>query len=281
MVRRLVQQKQVGLLEQKFGERDAHLPAAREFFGQAGPVIAMKAETRENLTDLRFERIAVAGNEFVFELLVTVGDVGVFGARMVEFRHAARERLHFFFDGIEFGKDRQALGKNGATGHGEAVLRKVSGGDALGARDATVVERLASGKNFHDGGLAGAVRSDQTDAGFRRDEPVGVLKQKLVAIALAGAGELDHGVSSMVSRTHGAAVWESIRSSVQRVFSGGAPLLRFFCGVAPALRPVSYDALPPTAQRTGDSRTRCKTWHVAATAQAGHRYPVVRSLCPR
>jgi len=30
---------------------------------------------------------------------------------------------------------------------------------------------------------------------IRRDQPVGVLEQELVAIALAGAGELDHGVS--------------------------------------------------------------------------------------
>src|ERR1700686_576641 len=83
--------------------------------------------------------------------------------------------------------------KNGAAGHGEPVRGKVSAGDAFGARDGTVVERLAPGKDFHDGGLAGAVRSDQTDPGFWRDQPVGVLKQELVAVALAGAGELDHG----------------------------------------------------------------------------------------
>jgi len=75
-------------------------------------------------------------------------------------------------------------------------LGKVSGGDAFGTRDGAVVERLATGKDFHDGGLAGAVGSDQADVGFGRDQPVGVLEQELVAIALAGAGELDHGVST-------------------------------------------------------------------------------------
>src|SRR5437660_7063994 len=153
----------------------------------------MKAEAGEYLTDLRFERVAVAGDEFVFELLVPVGDIGVFGAGMVEFRHAAGERLHFLFDGIELGKDRQAFSENGAAGHGKAVLRKVSGGDAFGARDGAVVERFAPGKDLHDGGLAGAVRSDETDARFWRNQPVGVLKQELVAVALAGGGELDHG----------------------------------------------------------------------------------------
>ena len=151
------------------------------------------------MTDLGFERVAVAGDEFVFEPLVTVSDVGVFRARVVEFRHAASERLHFFFDGIELGKHRHALGENSAAGEGEPVLRKVSGRDAFGARDGAVVEGLASGENFHDGGLAGAIRSDQTDARFWRDQPVGVLEQELVAVALASGGELDHGSAFIVS----------------------------------------------------------------------------------
>ncbi len=164
MIGRLVEQQQIGLLQQKFCEGDAHLPAPGEFFGAARPVVAAEAKTRENLTDLRLERVAVASDEFVFELLVTVGDVGVFGARVVEFRHASGERLHFFLDGMKFGKHRHALGKNGTAGHGEAVLRKVSRGNALGARDGAVVERLAAGKNLHDGGFASTVGSNQADA---------------------------------------------------------------------------------------------------------------------
>ena len=78
MVGRLVEQQQVGLLQQKFGERDAHLPAAGEFFRLPRPVVAVKAKTGQHLADLRFERVAVAGDEFVFQLLVTVGNVGIF-----------------------------------------------------------------------------------------------------------------------------------------------------------------------------------------------------------
>ena len=96
---------------------------------------------------------------------------------------------------MEFVKHRHALGENRSAGHRQAILRKISGRDALGARDGAVVKGFASGQNLHDRGLAGAVGSDQPDARFWRDQPVGILKQKLVAIALAGAGELDHGVS--------------------------------------------------------------------------------------
>ncbi len=159
----------------------------------------MKAETGENLTDLRFERVAIARNKFVLEFLVTVGNGGVFGALVVEFRHAAGERLHFFFDGMKLGKHGQTLGENGLAGEGEAVLRKVSDGNIFGARDGAVVERFAPGKDFHYRGLAGAVRSNQANAGFWRNQPVGVFEQELVAIALAGSGKLDHGSLSIVS----------------------------------------------------------------------------------
>ena len=36
----------------------------------------MKAETGENLSDLRFERVPVTGHKFVFEPLIPVGDIG-------------------------------------------------------------------------------------------------------------------------------------------------------------------------------------------------------------
>ena len=38
MVGGLVEQQQVGLLQQQLGERDAHLPAAGKFVGLARPV---------------------------------------------------------------------------------------------------------------------------------------------------------------------------------------------------------------------------------------------------
>ena len=69
----------------------------------------------------------------MLEFLITIRDVGILGAGVVEIRHAARERLHFFFNGMEIVEHRQALGEDGAAGKCEAVLGKVSGGSALGA----------------------------------------------------------------------------------------------------------------------------------------------------
>ena len=63
VVGRLVEQEQIGFLQQKFGEGDAHLPAAREFFGLTRPVVTMKAKAGEHLTDLRLKRVAIARDE--------------------------------------------------------------------------------------------------------------------------------------------------------------------------------------------------------------------------
>ena len=47
MVGGLVQQQQVGLLQQQLDQRDAHLPAAGEFFRLPGPVFFSKTQPRK------------------------------------------------------------------------------------------------------------------------------------------------------------------------------------------------------------------------------------------
>ena len=186
MIGGLVEEEKIGLLQEEFGEGDAHLPAAGKFFGLAGPVVAPKAKPGEDFADFGFERVAVARAEFMLEFLVAVGDGGILLAQVVELGHVVGEGLHLFFHGVEIVEDRHALGKDGATGEGEAVLREVAGGNAPGARDGAIVERFKSAEDFHDGGFAGAVGADEADAGLRRDEPVGIFEEQFVAVTLAG-----------------------------------------------------------------------------------------------
>ena len=55
MVGGLVEQQQVRLLQQKLGQRDAHLPAAGKFLGLASPVVFAEAQPGQDLADLHFE----------------------------------------------------------------------------------------------------------------------------------------------------------------------------------------------------------------------------------
>ena len=67
MVGRLVEQQQVGLLQQQFGQGEAHLPAAGEFFGLAVPVLLYKSQPGKNGADLGLDGIAVAGLKFMLD----------------------------------------------------------------------------------------------------------------------------------------------------------------------------------------------------------------------
>ena len=48
MVRRLVEQQKIGLLEEQLGERDAHLPATGELFSPPLPVFLAESETAQH-----------------------------------------------------------------------------------------------------------------------------------------------------------------------------------------------------------------------------------------
>ena len=69
----LVEQQQAGLLQQQFGQRDAHLPAAGELLGLALPVFLGEAEAAEDRADLRVEGVDVVDVELVGDVGVAVG----------------------------------------------------------------------------------------------------------------------------------------------------------------------------------------------------------------
>ena len=116
MVGGLVEQQQVRLLQKQLGQREAHLPAAGEFVGQARPVFLGEPQTHQHSADFRFDGIAVAGAELVLDPVVAVSDGGIFRAGMVEFRHAVGQRFEFRLHGAQVVEHRHALGKHAAAG---------------------------------------------------------------------------------------------------------------------------------------------------------------------
>ena len=67
VVRRLIEQQQVGFGQQQFGQRDTHLPAATEFVGLPPPIFLAEAEPGQHAANLRVERIAVEGVEALLQ----------------------------------------------------------------------------------------------------------------------------------------------------------------------------------------------------------------------
>ena len=128
----------------------------------------------------------------MFDALVAVGHRGIFGAGVIEFRHAVSQGFELGFQGAQIVEDRHALGENRAPGQREAVLGKVSGRGAFGDHERAVVEGVHAGENLHQRGLAGAVAADQADVIVVGNQPVDVFEEQFVAEAFSGAGKLDH-----------------------------------------------------------------------------------------
>ena len=70
MVRRLVEQQQARPAEQELGERDAHLPAARERFGRLLHVVLREPQAAQDGGDLQIDAVALEPAEALLQLAV-------------------------------------------------------------------------------------------------------------------------------------------------------------------------------------------------------------------
>ena len=144
----LVEQQQVRLFEQQFGQRDAHLPAAGELFRVPRPIVLAEAEAGEHRSDLRLDRIAVARAELAVQPVEAVGDLRVLLAGGIQFRHAMRQGFLFLLDRADVRETRSCTRRTRcgpiATGHPAAGSRR----DAFRDGHATVVERFHAAESL-------------------------------------------------------------------------------------------------------------------------------------
>ena len=112
----LVQKQQVGMAQEELGERDAHLPAARELGTRALKVGDLKAQTGQDLAGVALELVAAQMLKAVLDLAVLVeecvdvlslfGELGDLGLQLVgALAHAA----DFLGSGHDLGEDGGVL----------------------------------------------------------------------------------------------------------------------------------------------------------------------------
>jgi len=183
---------QVGLGEQQLGECDAHLPAAREFFGSAAPVALGEAETGQHRPHLRLDRIPVARAKFVLGVMESVGHLRVFGALGVELCHPVCEGYLLVFQLAQLRENRHAFGENAPPRKRQPLLREVADRDIPGPGNRTRVESLHPRQNLEQRGFTRSVRAHNTHPVLGCNHPVHVLKEDLGPVTFPGGGELDH-----------------------------------------------------------------------------------------
>ena len=181
-----VEQQQVGFFQQQFGQGDAHLPAAGEFFRAAMPIGGRESQPAQHHSHLRLERISVAVLELGVDGVEAVGHRCVLGPGGIDFPHLLHQAFHLLFHGEQIAEHGHALRHHRAPGKRQAVLRQVAGRDPFGKADLAVVEGFKAGQGLEQSGLARAVRAHQAHAIARRDEPVEIFEQQLGAEAFSG-----------------------------------------------------------------------------------------------
>ncbi len=192
VVRRFVEQQQIGLAEEQLGEGDPHLPAARERVHRTLRVVGLEAEAAQHGGDLQVDAVAVVQPEAILQIAVA-GEQGVVLTRLDA---GIGEPL---LDGVHLGllleqglKGEADLFVDRATGVGDAVLRQVA--DRLGGRldDAARVGLFEAVQHPQQGRLAGAVRAAQSDALALADLPRHVVQQNPIAEGFRQVCELNH-----------------------------------------------------------------------------------------
>ena len=129
MVARLVEQHGVGAHEQDAGQRDAHLPAARQRADVAVHHLLAEAQPGQHLARLALQRIAAQLLEAPLHLAVALDDVfHLVGA--VGIGHGGLELFQLGGDGAHRAGAVHHLGDGAAARHLAHVLAEVADGDA-------------------------------------------------------------------------------------------------------------------------------------------------------
>ena len=176
----LVEEDDLGFLEEDFGEADAHLPAVAEGGHREVELLAQEAHTREHLLGLGLHRVAaemlvavVKVGELLGELRVGVGFV------VRAFCELVGDALHLAFHILDFGEGGDGLVPHGERGVAGEFLRQVAhavpGGDDHRAGGGLQV----AVDDFEQRGFARAVVAHQTDAVFVARHERDVLEEEV------------------------------------------------------------------------------------------------------
>jgi hypothetical protein len=189
VVGRLVEQQQVGSREQDLGERDPHLPAARQRRDVVRHLIVDEAEAVQDGLGARLELVAAEVLVARLDLAEPRDDVVEIVAGGLEPRAERGELLaeprHLAGAGAGLGEDR-------SPAQLADVLPEVAQRQLPRPLDRAVVGLLLAGDQPEHRGLARAVGPDQADLLAGVDLKRRIDEQDLSAVLLAHRAERDH-----------------------------------------------------------------------------------------
>ena len=181
VVRRFVEQQQAGASEQQLGERDAHLPAARERLARLVHVRRGESQAAQHGRDLQLDAVALAPAEFLLQLAVARQHRRVLRLGAVVVAELILERRDLVAH-VEQRLEREPrLLPQRAAGVMEAVLREVADRQAGRLDDEPPVGLVDARQHLQECRLAGTVRAAESDTLAVVDLPVDGIEEHAVA----------------------------------------------------------------------------------------------------
>ena len=204
MVGRLVEQQDVRSFENQGGQRDPHLPAAREGFGRFLEIVGTETEAAQNAGHFQLDVVTVAVPELVLEVRVAFKHRLLFVARVAVVGELLLETRHFFL-GVKQRLERAAglFGQRAARVR-QSVLREVADRQVRLAGDGAVVRLVEARQHPEQRGLSGAVRAAQPHPVSLGDLPGDPVEEGAASKPFRERGELEHGYGNGGSRQDGA-----------------------------------------------------------------------------
>ena len=167
VVRRLVEEEDIGTREENLGKLDAHAPAAAEFAALAAEVFRAEAQSLEDDFGLFLHVAFAAHGEELRALVDFVEELEV--VRRVVVRAGGKlfaEAGSLVAEGEEVGKGFLRLLAHGVAVGVDFGLREVADAEPGGHGDAALGGLLEPCQHLEGGGLAGAVAPGEPDAVF-------------------------------------------------------------------------------------------------------------------
>ena len=192
VIRRLVEEQQVGAAEQQLGQRDAHLPSAGERLARTIGVVRTEAEAAQDRSDAEVHVVAIRQAEAILQLRIARQHRLMLGLRHGGVAKAMLDVVHLRLDIEQRLKGAAGFLEDGAPRVRQSVLRQIPNGQVGRPDNGAGVRFIEPGQHLEEGGLAGAIRPAETHTIAVTDLPGDMLEQGAVTERFRQVGELDH-----------------------------------------------------------------------------------------
>ena len=190
VVRRLVQQQQIGLGQQQPRQAQAGLFAAGEH--PRGLILAAlgEAQTRQHALDAAGPLVAAGGLEAIQQVGIAAAQAGIFIRVLVLFGHLGLQRAQALLHLLQWIEHALQLLLHGQVALDVGLLRQQPHARTLDDGDAALVRLHRAGDQPKQRGLARAVRANQPHAAARLEREAHVLQH---GVHREGLGDVLYG----------------------------------------------------------------------------------------